>query len=796
MRKNIIIKKIALSSSAIVSAILYLMIFSTNATAAPVIGFNPGYIIDDSIFINSYSMSQQDIQNFLNSKVPSCDTYGTQTSEFGGGTRAEWAAARGYSPPFTCLKDYSENNLSAAQIIYNVSQQYQINPQVLIVLLQKEQGLVTDSWPLTIQYRSATGYGCPDTAPCDSQYYGLTNQITWSGKMFRAILNNSPTWYTPYVIGNNYIQYSTDAACGGSNVNIVNRATQALYNYTPYQPNQASLNAGWGTATCGSYGNRNFYSYFTNWFGTINYSKIPPLYKTSGSDTIYAIAENKKYPMSSFDAIQAYGMISYEVNVVSNDFISSFPDGTAISSTLAKKQNDPNGIIYLFDSGKRYPVVIEDCAKDLNGVDINNTTWKLDCFNSNTVQTLPNQLIDTYTSQDIQLPNIIQNSNTNWKIENGKKRRITDTVFINVLGGWQSVREMQTINAQQPEGKLIIPNGSIIKFSNSPMLYYLSDVTLYPIPSLEMMSYWGIADKKTYVLPDSYNLQDPLLISQYGLKQFAIDSSGTQYVLFPSGKKSVLPTDSLTLQSGQYSQLPDSVISQIPTISLPNIFRSEDGEIFIIKNGHRLSFPSVSDIIESGYSVDKIQPVQSTFKNYFTYSGLKLANGRLFKVTGSDMIRYVYRDGVSLSVSSVNLAELPYSKIISTDDVTGSLYPVSGNYISPSIYRSQDGEIFTIQNNNRLVFPTIEDIVNSGFRLQDIQMATNTFRDGYSYGGLKLANGRLFKVTGSDMIRYVYRDGVSLSLESTNLPGLPYNKLIIVDDATGSMYPVMNNYGS
>ncbi len=23
------------------------------------------------------------------------------------------------------------------------------------------------------QYRSATGYGCPDTAPCDSKYYGL-----------------------------------------------------------------------------------------------------------------------------------------------------------------------------------------------------------------------------------------------------------------------------------------------------------------------------------------------------------------------------------------------------------------------------------------------------------------------------------------------------------------------------------------------------------------------------------------------------------------------------------------------
>lgn len=79
---------------------------------------------------------------------------------------------------------YSEGGRSAAQIIYDAAQQHQINPQVLIVLLQKEQGLVTDTWPLNIQYRSATGYGCPDTAACDSQYYGLTNQLNWAAKMF------------------------------------------------------------------------------------------------------------------------------------------------------------------------------------------------------------------------------------------------------------------------------------------------------------------------------------------------------------------------------------------------------------------------------------------------------------------------------------------------------------------------------------------------------------------------------------------------------------------------------------
>lgn len=271
------LNKIFTSSSkfrrqALVTSLLVLSfalpLFSTNTASATVSGWNAGNIISDTIFTNKDSMSVGQIQQFLNSKVPACDTWGTQNSEFGGGTRRQWGEARGYYPPYTCLRDYVDNGKSAAQVIYDTSQEFAINPQVLLVLLQKEQGLVTDTWPTSVQYRSATGYGCPDTAPCDSQYYGLTNQIRWSARMFRAIMNASPTWYTPYLVGNNYIRYNPDESCGGSNVVIQNRSTQALYNYTPYQPNQGALDADWGTAYCGAYGNRNFFLYFTSWFGS------------------------------------------------------------------------------------------------------------------------------------------------------------------------------------------------------------------------------------------------------------------------------------------------------------------------------------------------------------------------------------------------------------------------------------------------------------------------------------------------------------------------------------------------
>lgn len=308
---------------------LFIVVLNSHSAQARVQGWDPGYIISDAIFTNQTSMTAADIQSFLNSKVPTCDTWGTQTSEYGGGTRRQWAEAKGYSAPFTCLKDYSENGKTSAQIIYNVAQKYSINPQVLIVLLQKEQGLVTDDWPVSGQYKTATGYGCPDTAPCDSQYFGLTNQLDWAGKMYRSIMNADPDWYTPYILGNNYIRYSPDSSCGGSTVNIQNRATQALYNYTPYQPNDGTLNADWGTAPCGAYGNRNFYLYFTSWFGT---TRGPAYAWQELSQKIYT-SDSKKTEINYNDVGQ--GQNIYIEYTVKNIGYKTWPKNTVLLGRTA-----------------------------------------------------------------------------------------------------------------------------------------------------------------------------------------------------------------------------------------------------------------------------------------------------------------------------------------------------------------------------------------------------------------------------------------------------------------------------
>ncbi len=241
---------------------------SREADAANMAGFDAGYIISDYQMGNYNSMNEAQIQAFLKSKNPCNDTATWQTRNNIGtlseSTPYAWHVEAGH---YVCMADENFQGESAAHIIWQAAQDYRINPQVLIVLLQKEQGLVTDTLPNSVQYRSAMGFGCPDTAACSEKYYGFRNQVRNAAALFRTVLDGG---WTNYPLGNNYVRYNPNAACGGTTVNIQNLATSALYRYTPYQPNAAALSSSYGGGdSCSAYGNRNFYSYFEDWFGGI-----------------------------------------------------------------------------------------------------------------------------------------------------------------------------------------------------------------------------------------------------------------------------------------------------------------------------------------------------------------------------------------------------------------------------------------------------------------------------------------------------------------------------------------------
>lgn len=281
---------------------LSVLLSAKSTYAANAKDFNPGRIIDDAIFYNANAMNASQIQTFLNSKNPNCDTNGTQpASDWGrpdithatlasyirNGTNGYTKNTAFHAPPYVCLRNFKQNtpqmeatsglcgalsartNRTAAQIIDDVAKACGINPQVLIVLLQKEQSLVTDTWPLQTQYAKATGFACPDTAPCDPQYNGYFYQVYHAARQFKVYKTRAGDYN--YIAGRtNRIYWNPDLSrCGSSQVYIQNQATAALYIYTPYRPNQAALNNLYGEGdSCSAYGNRNFWRLFTDWFGS------------------------------------------------------------------------------------------------------------------------------------------------------------------------------------------------------------------------------------------------------------------------------------------------------------------------------------------------------------------------------------------------------------------------------------------------------------------------------------------------------------------------------------------------
>lgn len=248
--------------------------------------FDPGYIISDTLFYDGNSMTAEEIQSFLDSKIGTClNSRCLNVAVVPIADKpADYSARTGN---LVCAA-MPGGNLPVSELIYRAQVACGISAKVILVTLQKEQGLVTKNSPTDWALTHAMGMGCPDSAPCSDAYAGLAQQI-YSGTNQLKTYKAGRFARQP---GVQYVQYHPNTACGGTTLDVRNYATAALYNYTPYQPNAAALaNIGRTGDSCSSYGNRNFWAYYTNWFGKT--TEIYPVGVTVtriGGDTRYDVA--------------------------------------------------------------------------------------------------------------------------------------------------------------------------------------------------------------------------------------------------------------------------------------------------------------------------------------------------------------------------------------------------------------------------------------------------------------------------------------------------------------------------
>mgnify|MGYP006913918144 FL=1 len=610
--------------------------------------FNVARIIDDTVFFNPSTMNEGDIQNFLNAKVPSCDVWGTGPSGRSGyATRADWGRANGNPPPYTCLRDYSQQasgiaansycgalnggTRSAANTIFDVSRACNLNPQTILVLLQKEQSLITDDWPWPIQYRSATGYGCPDTAPCDAEYYGFFNQVYNAAKQFRRY-TMQPNSFN-YASGRtSFISYqANNPGCSGTNVTIQNGATAALYNYTPYQPNAAALANLYGTGDgCSAYGNRNFWRMFNDWFGPT----LGDLVRTPDDATVYLISGIYKYPIADGSVLNDFGGLG-PIRFVTNEYIGNKTTGPVLGHMVGA----PDGTLYFVNAGIKLPFTSCDMVAQ----------YGYSC--SQVIQLSDGQLSRLYTG-----PNITAYYNTTsgkrFYISGGQKREVFDTTSLTQasLGGNANTL-LEAGLSYLPYGQPVIRNGVIATSRASGTEFYY-DTSQYMAIGSDFKNSSSFAS-----LPHS-SLDDASIPSGQratGFKGFIKNNASSQYyVITDTGKAALTNPSSWT---GSFTTMSDSFLSSSPTNSTGQINNgvvksTDDGTVYYVTGAKKRPIASWNDLVTlSGGSVT-ITTLKNATINGITNGPLYSAPGTLIKSVSNATVYIVSGDTQLYPISS------------------------------------------------------------------------------------------------------------------------------------------------
>ena len=183
--------------------------------------FNQNNIISQFQMFDYNSMSLAEIQSFLVSKNSYLANYTTlgYSSTCGTDTGSENS---------TCVMQ----NMRASEIIYSAAQRYRVNPKYILVMLQKEQGLI--QWkgiPPEKRLDWACGYavcdGCSLSNPKVLKYKGFGKQVDNAAGAMRFYSDNVNVYAYIKKAG---VAYAID----GDVIKAQNQATANLYTYTPH----------------------------------------------------------------------------------------------------------------------------------------------------------------------------------------------------------------------------------------------------------------------------------------------------------------------------------------------------------------------------------------------------------------------------------------------------------------------------------------------------------------------------------------------------------------------------------
>ncbi|MBI5022809.1 MAG: hypothetical protein HZC05_01415 [Candidatus Magasanikbacteria bacterium] len=392
--------------------------------------FNPNMIITDDELTNANTMSHEDIAAFLKNKSGALSNYEI-------------------IDPATGL------NKTATEIIFQAAQNYQINPRVLLVLLQKEQSLIENSTPSQYNFDWATGYArcdaCDQNDPSIIKFKGLVKQIDSAAASFRYFLDNPPEIW----LKKPGLLYSIDSIP----VIPANRATALLYTYTPHFR-----------------GNYNFWKIWQRWFGGTQIFPDGVIVRASDDSQIWLIKNGRRYPLSTAAFNSRWK--ANEVLITIADLLEQYEVGAKIKYPDFSLLKNPAGEIYLLSGSVRRM--------------IDKTAFRYFGFDPDEVVKVSDEELAVYTlgepivkDKKFPLGALMQNSKTKelFFVENSIKHAILDkkiaqTNWPNKKARLAAATELKKYSDGEP---IKFNDGALLKIADSPEIFLISNAERRPI---------------------------------------------------------------------------------------------------------------------------------------------------------------------------------------------------------------------------------------------------------------------------------------------------------------------------
>jgi hypothetical protein len=608
----------------ITGLIFSLLINASTALAAESVqsGFNPNKLIDDKVFSNEDTMSASDIQKFLESK----NSVLANTSNSFVSLLREPINNKTLKETLEDPKASSTSSRSAAELIYDAAQSSGINPQVILVTLNKEQSLITGRQTATPEQLQraldfAMGFGCPDSQPCGEIYKGFYFQLfggvdVENNRYLGAARSLMKSYETPggrgpffdgktskvgdaITLGNTTGNY--EGVLPQQSIVLSNAATAALYRYTPHVFN----------------GNYNFWKFFKSWFGGGSSDSDAPvngdLFKTSSGGDVWIIENNLRYKVLPWVA-KLRKINLRKAEKVSSKLLNSFvsrgvypvPDNTIVEVDDKFYVFIANQRRLITEAGIKSMGLDVDDAIELNTKDLGDYQIGPD-FVPVVTAPIPVPPPTTPPSAGAQDGAILKGANSPavYLVSGGKLKLFTYATFLQ----YEALKNMQivpedTISKYEKDGLVLPKAGSLIKSFGSATVYFYEDGKKKPMDA-EIFRNRGFSFTNVYEL-DQKEI-DALELGPFPLPvndTYFTDKKSGAFYLYREGKKSKISafvakqkqmTPDFTFGEDTVNNIPDGV----PVMPREGtVFKSDKApDVYIMNAG--LAFPMTGDAFKA-----------------------------------------------------------------------------------------------------------------------------------------------------------------------------------------------------